>query len=131
MRRKSRIEECPLNIYEQNVLLPILVNALKIKKGRKNAVKSKQIIEGLHSHGLKIKEKQVHRIINHIRMNDIVMGLMGSSVGYYIIDSEQDFINYEDGLLKRETALRKVRMCIKRQRESKFAECLYKQEQLF
>lgn len=131
MRRKSRIEECPLNIYEQNVLLPILVNALKIKKGRKNAVKSKQIIEGLHSHGLKIKEKQVHRIINHIRMNDIVVGLMGSSVGYYIIDSELDFINYEDGLMKRETALRNVRICIERQRKSKFTECLCKQKQVF
>lgn len=131
MKKRSKVESRHLNIYEQSVLLPIMVNALKIKKGKKNAVKGKQIIKGLQSHGLKIKEKQMYKIINYIRMNDIIVGLMGSSVGYYIIDSEIDFINYEDGLLKRETALRKVRMCIKRQRESKFAECLYKHEQLF
>ena len=108
-----------LNIYEQNVLLPILVKTLKTKNGESNAITSKQIVEALQSYGLKLNLTNVFRIIYYIRMNDLIVGLMGSKSGYYVISSEEDFIKYENRLSSREVAVRKVRMSIKRQRIAK------------
>lgn len=131
MKKRSRIEERPLNIYEYSVLLPILVNAMKTKNGRENAVTSTQIVTALRGHNMKINERNVCRIVNHIRMNDLIVGLMGSSAGYYIMSSEQEFISYEKSLLSREAALKKVRLCMKRQRKSMFSQLSQKQMQLF
>lgn len=36
-----------LSNYEQNVLLPILMNGLEMKKGKMNAVTNKQIVQSL------------------------------------------------------------------------------------
>lgn len=108
-----------LNIYEQNVLLPILVKTLKTKNGESNAITAKQIVEALQSYGLKLNLTNVFRTIYYIRMNDLIVGLMGSQSGYYVISSEEDFIKYENLLLSREVAVRKVRMSIKRQRIAK------------
>lgn len=124
----------PLTIYEQNVLLPILIKGLEMKKGKMNAVTSIQIVMGMKKHGLNINNTSVNKLINYIRKNDLIVGLMGSALGYYIISSEQEFIDYEDNLMGREAALRRVRMCIKRQRRSLFAEeqkVPQKQRQIF
>lgn len=131
MNKIQKTSPRPLNIYEQNVLMPILVDSLKTKIGKENAVTSTQIVGALRNHGLKLSERNVFRIVNHIRINDLIVGLMGSPKGYYIISSEQEFIKYEDILLSREAALKKVRLCMKRQRKSMFSNLSQKHSQLF
>ena len=130
MKREMK-ENYTLTVYEQNVLLPIIVDALKTKKGKENAVTSTQIVQALRSHGLKLSERNVFKIVNHIRMCDLIVGLMGSSTGYYIINSEHEFIKYECTLLSREEALKQVRQCIERQRKSMFSKLSQKHSQLF
>lgn len=120
-----------LSNYEVNVLLPILMKGLETKKGKENAVTNKQIVQSVRKHGLKINDRSFIMIINYIRMNDLIVGLVGSSTGYYISNNEQDFINYEDSLLGREVALRKVRMTMQRQRRAMFVPVRDKQTQLF
>ena len=120
MKVKSQTRS--LSYYEQNVLLPILMNGLEMKKDKINAVTSNQIVYGLRKQGLKVNSRSVKRIINYIRINDLIVGLMGCAYGYYIISSEQEFIDYEYNLLVREVALQKVRLSIQRQRRSMFSE---------
>ena len=120
-----------LSNYELNVLLPILKKGLEKKNGRINAVKGKQIIEGLKSHGLKISERQMQRLINHIRMNDLIAGLMASSKGYYISCSAEELMDYENRLLSREEAIKEVRMSIERQRKILYSQLAQRQTQLF
>ena len=131
MNKEMKVKTRPLTNYEQNVLLPILVKALRIKKGKKNAVTAKQMVSALQSHGLKLHESNVCRIVNYIRMNDLIVGLMASSAGYYIISSEQDFIRYEYTLMSREAALRRLRMRMERQRTVLFKEHSHMEKQLF
>lgn len=119
-------EKRSLNSYDLNVLLPILKKGLEKKKGIANAVTAKEIMLGLQSNGLKINMRNIARIINYIRLNDIIVGLMGSSAGYYITDNEQELIKYENRLLSHEASLRNVRMSMKRQRTVLF---LQKDEQ--
>ena len=131
MKKELKRETRHLSNYEQNVLMPILINGLEMKKGKKNAVTNKQMVNGLRGHGLKVNLRDVCRLINHIRTNDLVVGLMATSAGYYITDSEQDFMDYENSLLGREKEIRKVRMSIMRQRRTMFAQHSQRQLQLF
>ena len=121
MKKELKKGTRPLSNYEQNVLLPILMKGLQNKRGRVNAVTRRQIVTGLRSQGLKINDSSVYTMINHIRTNDLIVGLMAASAGYYITNSEQDFMDYEDSLMGREKEIRKVRMSIQRQRRRLFA----------
>lgn len=120
-----------LSNYELNVLLPILKKGLETKKGKANAVTSRQIVMGLRNHGLKVNTRSVYMLINYIRKNDLIVGLMGSSVGYYIANNKQEFIDYEKRLLGREMELRKVRLTIKRQRSTLHTQFSPRKTQIF
>lgn len=122
MKKALKTKTRPLTNYEQNVLLPILMKGLKQKNGKKNAVTSRQIALRLRSHGLRINQRVVATLINYIRTNDLIEGLMASSFGYYITSNEQEYIDYEDTLLGREMAIRDVRMSIRRQRKRIFSQ---------
>ncbi len=128
---KKRLKKRLLSNYELNVLLPILMKGLEMKKGKPNAVTSNEIIKALRKNGLKINGRSVWMLINHIRNNDLIVGLIATSSGYYITSNEQEFADYENSLLGREAALRKVRMNIKRQRKTMFATTQQTQTQLF
>ena len=132
MKTKSQVKKClPLSIYEQNVLLPILMKGLEVKKGKVNAVTRKQILTGIKSQNVKINRRHVDKIINHIRMNDLIEGLVGSTTGYYITSTEQELMDYEVSLQKREASIKKVRMIMQRQRRSMFSQEPEIQTQLF
>ena len=130
---KSKLKENPYSLkdYDLNVLLPLLIKGLEQKKEKTNAVTANEIVNGLQRNGLKITKKRVFRLIGYIRMNDLVMGLMASSVGYYITNNEQELIKYEKRLMSREARLKKMRMSVKRQRNSLFNKELQKHTHLF
>lgn len=119
--KKTLKQKRTLSNYDHNVLLPILMKGLELKKGRENAVTSNQIVSALRGQGLKIVRCDLIMLINHIRTNDLLVGLMASKAGYYISTTEQELIGYEGGLLSREREIRKVRMSIQRQRQRLFA----------
>ena len=131
MKKESNVKTNTLSNYEQNVLLPILIKGLEMKKGKQNAVTNKQIVHSIRKHGLRINCTSVSMLINYIRTNDLMVGLMATSYGYYVSNNEQELKAYENGLLERETSLRKVRMSIKRQRSTLFAKNTLKQVHLF
>lgn len=131
MKKELKKQSCRLSVYEQNVLLPILIKGLEMKAGKANAVTNKQIVQSLTGHGLKINYRCVCRLINHIRTNDLVEGLVASSFGYYVTNCERELLNYEDRLLSREKSIKQVRMSMQRQRRTMFAKLGQKQRQLF
>jgi hypothetical protein len=72
--------------------------------------------------GLKITDARVRKLINHIRVHDLVPCLIATSQGYYIAESEQELKEYEASLLGCEEAIRNVRLSIQRQRNKKYHE---------
>lgn len=131
MKSKLKKSTYSLTDYDLNVLLPLLIKGLEQKKEKTNAVTANQIVWGLQRNGLKITKRHVFRLIGYIRMNDLVVGLMASSVGYYITNNEQELIKYEKRLMSREANLRSMRMSMKRQRATMFNIALQKKSQLF
>lgn len=108
-------ETCPLNDYEQDILLPAILSVLEGKIGRQNAVKNKDIIELLKKK-YKINPARLRKVINYIRINDYLTGLVATSKGYYMVTDRQELLDYKESLKGREDAIREVRMSIKRQR---------------
>lgn len=111
----------PLTEYEETQLLPQIVRGLQLKVGKANAVTNGAIVKGMKANlNLRTTEPRVRKIINHIRVHDLVPCLIATSQGYYIAESEQELKEYEESLLGREEAIRNVRLSIQRQRNRKY-----------
>lgn len=114
-------ETQPLTDYETRELLPVLIRGLQTKVGKANAVTNKHIVNSLKA-SYKISDARVRKIINHIRIKDLVPGLIATSDGYFIAETEAELIEYEESLKGREDAIRAVRESIARQRRKLYEE---------
>ena len=123
-------ETAPLTGYETWVLLPRLISGLKTKQGRRSAVTNKYIVSRLKG-SFKISEARVRKIINHIRTNDLIPGLIATSDGYFIAETEEELLEYEECLKGREDAIREVRQSIARQRRILYEQKRAEQRDLF
>ena len=115
-------ETSPLNDYELRVLLPVILAGLKDKQGKRNAVTNGYIIGRLKQQGYRIDAARLRKIINHIRTNDLIPGLIATSEGYFLAEDEQELMDYEDSLRGREEAIKAVRLAIARQRRMLYTE---------
>ena len=115
-------ETSPLNDYELRVLLPVILAGLKDKQGKRNAVTNGYIIGRLKQQGYRIDAPRLRKVINHIRTNDLIPGLIATSEGYFLAEDEQELMNYEDSLRGREEAIKAVRLAIARQRRMLYTE---------
>lgn len=115
-------ETSPLNDYELRVLLPVILAGLKDKQGKRNAVTNGYIIGRLKQQGYRIEAARLRKVINHIRTNDLIPGLIATSEGYFLAENEQELMDYEDSLRGREEAIKAVRLAIARQRRMLYTE---------
>ncbi|MEZ3549902.1 hypothetical protein ED388_14190 [Muribaculaceae bacterium Isolate-007 (NCI)] len=109
-------ETAPLTEYEENVLLPLVLRGLKTKIGKENAVTNRTIVQRLNIAGYTVTEPRIRKLINHIRMTDLLPGLIATSGGYFLATSEAELLDYEQSLIGREDAIKQVRLAIARQR---------------
>lgn len=116
MLKNFENETQPLTEYEEAILLPLFINGLSKRVGRENAISNNQMVDNLKRRNYKISEVRVRKIINHIRINGIIKGLVASSEGYYIATSDKELADFEESLLGRENAIRAVRLSIRKQR---------------
>lgn len=111
----------PLTDNEREVFLPLIIEGIRVRHGKENAITNKEIVSRLRERrGVKMSEARVRKIVNHIRCNDLVPCLIATSDGYYIAETEQELLDYEESLAGREDAIREVRLSIRRQRMSKY-----------
>ena len=109
-------ETAPLTEYEENVLLSLVLLGLKTKIGKENAVTNRTIVQRLNIAGYTVTEPRIRKLINHIRMTDLLPGLIATSGGYFLATSEAELLDYEQSLIGREDAIKQVRLAIARQR---------------
>lgn len=115
-------ETSPLNDYELRVLLPVILAGLKDKQGKRNSVTNGYIIGRLKAQGYRIDAPRLRKVINHIRTNELLPGLIATSEGYYLATNEKELLDYEDSLRGREEAIKAVRLSIARQRRILYAD---------
>lgn len=110
----------PLTAKEQQLIQPFIAG-LRTKVGKQNAVTSDQIAAGIKMYcGVKVDGPRIRKIINYIRLNGLVPGLMASSEGYYIATKPEELDEYIESLKGRITAISAVYSSIKKQKELMF-----------
>ncbi len=108
-------ETTKLTEYELK-LVPIVVNILKSRLGRENAITNKNLVNRMSKLGFSsITPERMRKLINHIRIYDLLDCLVASSKGYYISNDEKEISDYIDSLRGREEAIRAVRLALEAQ----------------
>lgn len=103
------IETKPLTEVEKK-LLPGIVRGLSTYIGSANAISNQEIIEKVFSkRKIKLSEARVRKIINHIRVNGLLPGLVANGCGYYITNNIIELREYDKSLAGREMAIHAVR----------------------
>tara|TARA_R110000851_G_scaffold44178_3_gene108760 strand:- start:733 stop:1152 length:420 start_codon:yes stop_codon:yes gene_type:complete len=90
-----------LTEYEIETLLPLVVRGLKGKVGKANSITNKAICEKLKASDYKISEPRLRKIIHHIRIEHLIVGLCCNSKGYYVTDSLEELGRYVESLAQR------------------------------
>lgn len=105
----------PLNEYERETLLPIMVRCLAKHIGKSCAISNAQMCEKMALYGYQIGEVRVRKIINHIRNNGLIECLIATGKGYYVTESIQEMETYIESVKNREDAIRAMRLSMEEQ----------------
>jgi len=91
-------------------LLPILINGLKNKTGKGQAVTGSIIIKAFEDNkGVKLTDARLRKMINVIRINNLIPCLCSSKKGYYIAVNQEEIKDYIQSLDERISAIQAVR----------------------
>lgn len=100
-------ETSPLSAKEME-MIPGMVVAFSKRVGKDNAITSKEIIAKYKEQGIKLDGARLRKMINHIRINNLVPNLIGSNNGYWVENDKQLLKIYVEGLLSRANAIKVV-----------------------
>lgn len=83
-----------LTAYEIERVLPLVVAKLKNNIGEDLAVTSGRAMKYLKERGYRINGPRWRKIINHIRINSLIPGLISTSKGYFVAENEEELRTY-------------------------------------
>lgn len=106
----------PLTDYERETLLPLVRWGLSTKLGKNNSIAGSTIIKKMRAQGYKLDGPRLRKIINHIRANDMIAGLVSTSKGYYVASTAQEIEDYIYSLQGRVEAIQEVIKALSRQK---------------
>lgn len=107
-------ETAPLNEYEERTLLPIIANWLK-QTNKLRPIINKKATMYLNNKGYKINEARFRKIVNAIRMRDIVPNVVATSKGYYVSSDAEEVAAYIQSLRDRAGAINAMADALVRQ----------------
>ena len=110
-------ETKPLSEYELNTLTPQIVRGLSMKIGKDRAIKNSEICAKMRLAGYKIDNARLRKVINHIRVNALLPGVIATSEGYYIATTKREMAEYIASLESRESAIHEVSVALRKQME--------------
>lgn len=106
-----------LTDYESKVLLPYIVKVLETKIGSKNQITSTELIKQMKLGSFKIDPARFRKIINHIRINNVINNLVATGNGYHRATTESECRRFIESLDQRINSIIVVRDAMKYQLE--------------
>jgi hypothetical protein len=86
-------------------MIPLLVRTLEGRVGAKNAITNLSLRMYLSGQGVLVEGPRIRKMINHIRINQLVRNLIATSKGYYIAASDEELKEYIKGLKQRASSI--------------------------
>jgi hypothetical protein len=91
-------------------LIPMMVDRFKMKRGIAHIVTAETMISKINeSFGVKLKDTRIRKMIQFIRVNNLVPGLIATSRGYYTAETIDEINEWIESLKAREFAIRQIR----------------------
>lgn len=108
----TNFEEITVELTEEEKkFVPIIIDRFRRKPGREFMVSNPQMIEGLNrSFGVKLTEPRIRKIIQYIRINNLLPGLVGVSRGYFYTEDPDEIESWIESMKQRENAIRQSRL---------------------
>ena len=106
-----------LTDYENQIVKPIIIQGLELKRGKENAVTNKHIVKKLWDMQIKTSTPRVRKIIHDIRVNDTIPCLIATSSGYYISKDIEELDSYILSLAQRIRSIKQIRDSLQEQRD--------------
>jgi hypothetical protein len=104
-----------LTSEEMNRVLPLVVRGLNSHVGKSNAISSSDIKKALKTkYNINLYSTRLRKIVNYLRINDIVPFLCSCGKGYYI-GTNEDVLNTIQSLNERISSMQNVVNSLKRQ----------------
>lgn len=97
-----------LSTEECKVVLPKVIELLKYRKGKDNAITNKKLRNLLTAMGHDVPESRIRKIINQIRLKGLVNNLLASSKGCYVSNDKDEINQYVGSLRERATAINAI-----------------------
>lgn len=107
---KTNFEEITegLSHEETTVILPKVIELVKWRKGKENAVSNKKLVNLLTAMGHNTNEARIRKMINQIRLKGLVKNLLASSKGYYVSNDPNEIKKYVESLRERASAINAI-----------------------
>lgn len=103
---------------EEKFVVETIVKRFNTLKGKRNIATGEQIRNGIRNHlQIDFAESRIRKMIQYIRLNNLVLGLVATSRGYYVAESIDEIQQWVDSLKSRENAIREIREKAERQIE--------------
>lgn len=92
-------------------MVDVVVSRFKQKPGKDNIVTNQQILTGLNNaFGLNLSEPRIRKIVQYIRINNILPGLIGVSRGYYYTENVDEIESWIQSMEERERSIAQSRI---------------------
>lgn len=109
----------PLTEFELK-LVPEFISAMEKRQGKNNAITEVQIVQSYVKKNVQLTEFQVIRIINHIRVQNLLALLVNDESGYYVALNRSEIENSMEFIRKSENQLWLVRNALKQQLQTSY-----------
>lgn len=104
-----------LNDYENSTLLPAIYHGMITKLGREQAISSTEVIKAMKHHGYKITAPRFRKIMHIIRVSGMIPGILGTSSGYFIARTNDEYLDYLVSINQRLDHIKSLRDALTKQ----------------
>lgn len=105
---------CELSEIEKQ-MVDVFISRFKKRPGRQNAVTNGSIREGIKNRlGIDLDAARIRKIVQYIRVNNLLPGLIATSTGYFYTTSITEIREWIESMRQRERALAESRESMER-----------------
>ncbi len=108
---------------EETKLISAFCFMLQFRIGKSDAITNQEIIANFLRDGIKISAPRIRKLINYIRVHNLVECLCASSDGYYVAHTKQEIDDYILSLQQRISAQQLVLSSLEKQRKNTNVYC--------
>jgi len=95
---------------DERIVVQTIIRRFENRKGKENIVTGEQIRDGINNNlNMNFDTVRIRKMIQFIRTNDLIAGLIATSKGYYVAKTAEEIEDWIESLKSRENAIRTIR----------------------